>query len=438
MKNTVSLCMITKNEQEYLAQCLKSVKNLVQEIIIVDTGSEDNTITIAESFGAKIYHHPWENDFSLHRNQSITYATGEWILIMDADEVISTKDHSSILSLLTAENADGFIFTLRNYENSLDLANININPNDYAEGKDYPGYIACDLIRLFRKNQQICFSGKVHEAVTESFLKTGKKAVHSGIPLHHYGKVRLDRIKTKQIFYQQLGEKRLEDNFNDPIAFQGLAEQYLDLGKNEEARTLLEKGLSLFPDYLELQFNLGLAFDRLGMQQEAKKEYSLVIDKQSQHFGAAHNLAQVFFNENNYEKCADILERSILKGLRHPAAFLLLGRAWGELKDYEKAILNIDLALQINPGYPNAYYLKAVFLLKIQHYDAAVEALGREIASKGNLCAAYNLLGEISLMWNDNKSAINFFQQVIILDPQNIIASKYLEQIPNMQYSNDK
>ena len=84
--------MITKDEEEFLPRCLTSVKELVHEIIIVDTGSADRTIDVAEAFGAKIYHHSWEDDFSKHRNQSISYAAGDWILVMDADEVIAKKD----------------------------------------------------------------------------------------------------------------------------------------------------------------------------------------------------------------------------------------------------------------------------------------------------------------------------------------------------------
>ena len=72
----ISLCMIVKDEERFLPQCLNSVKGYVDEIIVVDTGSTDRTVDIAKRYGAKIYHHPWENDFSKHRNLSISNATG--------------------------------------------------------------------------------------------------------------------------------------------------------------------------------------------------------------------------------------------------------------------------------------------------------------------------------------------------------------------------
>jgi cellulose synthase/poly-beta-1,6-N-acetylglucosamine synthase-like glycosyltransferase len=80
-KPTISLCMMVKNEEKFLPQCLDSVRNYVDEIIIVDTGSTDRTVEIAEKYTDKIYFHPWEEDFSKHRNQSISYATGDWIFI---------------------------------------------------------------------------------------------------------------------------------------------------------------------------------------------------------------------------------------------------------------------------------------------------------------------------------------------------------------------
>lgn len=83
---TISACMIVKNEEKNLPRCLDSIGNLVDEIVVVDTGSTDRTVQIAESYGARIFHSPWRDDFSFHRNESMEHATGDWILRIDADE----------------------------------------------------------------------------------------------------------------------------------------------------------------------------------------------------------------------------------------------------------------------------------------------------------------------------------------------------------------
>ncbi len=84
----ISLCMIVKNEEKNLPRCLESVRGLVDEIVVLDTGSEDNTVSVAESFGAKVYHMPWPGSFSAARNESLKKAGGNWILYLDADEAL--------------------------------------------------------------------------------------------------------------------------------------------------------------------------------------------------------------------------------------------------------------------------------------------------------------------------------------------------------------
>ena len=91
--------MIVKDEENDLVKCLRSVKPVVDEMIVVDTGSTDRTKDIATALGAKVFEFPWENDFSAARNFSISQAKGDWILALDADEVISPLDHASLLAL---------------------------------------------------------------------------------------------------------------------------------------------------------------------------------------------------------------------------------------------------------------------------------------------------------------------------------------------------
>ncbi|MCG6533589.1 MAG: glycosyltransferase [Syntrophales bacterium LBB04] len=421
--------MITKNEEEFLPKCLESIKELVHEIIIVDTGSTDGTIQIAKAFGAKIYQHPWEQDYSKHRNQSISYATGEWILIIDADEVIAKRDLDKIRRLLSTVRADGLLFTLRNYEGSSNLANLTLNPGDYEEGEGFPGFIGSDLIRLFRNDSQIYFTGQVHETVTPSILQSQKTTFNTGIPIHHYGKVRWDRVKRKQDTYLSLGMKRLDGNPHDPIAYKGLCDQLLELGMPRDALDIANRGLAIFPDMLDLRFNRGLALDRLGMHDDAEQEYLWVLARQPDHLGACHNLSQIHFSRNQFEKTIRLLHGGIEKGLRHPAVFFLLGRTYGTTGDNRKAMENFARVLELQANYPDVNCHMAVIFLNNQQYNDALAALEREIEIGGNLVAAYSLLGEMSLSWNDIESARNFFLKVLTIEPDNPTASGYLRRI---------
>jgi len=89
--NTLSLAMIVKNEARCLARCLRSVESIVNEIIVVDTGSTDGTAALAEEFKAKVFHFDWCEDFSIARNFALAQATGHWILVLDADETVTSE-----------------------------------------------------------------------------------------------------------------------------------------------------------------------------------------------------------------------------------------------------------------------------------------------------------------------------------------------------------
>ena len=92
----ISLCVIAKNEEAMIADCLESVRDVVDEMIVVDTGSLDRTVAIAEAAGARVVTFKWCDDFSAARNASIKAATGDWVLILDADERLGAGQGAAI------------------------------------------------------------------------------------------------------------------------------------------------------------------------------------------------------------------------------------------------------------------------------------------------------------------------------------------------------
>ncbi len=112
---TVSLCMIVKNEEENLDRCLSSARDVVDEIIVVDTGSTDRTVEIANAYNARIYYHEWQDDFSLARNISLSHATRDWILHLDADEELETESCHRLKSTLSTTNAAGLDLCVRSF-----------------------------------------------------------------------------------------------------------------------------------------------------------------------------------------------------------------------------------------------------------------------------------------------------------------------------------
>lgn len=142
--DTLSVCIIAKNEEKNISKCLKSVQNIADEIIVIDTGSTDNTINISKEFNANIIDFPWNNDFSAARNKALETASKDWLLFIDCDE---TLDITEILNLKNALNNSSHL--------GFRLKLINIIDN-----KPYKGEY---LLRIIKNNSGFYFSDKINE-----------------------------------------------------------------------------------------------------------------------------------------------------------------------------------------------------------------------------------------------------------------------------------
>ena len=224
----ISLCMIVKNEEKNIAKCLNAVKAIADEIIIIDTGSTDKTKEIAKSFNASIFDFKWQNDFSKARNFSLSKAAKEWILILDADEVIANEDLAKIGELTRTKEHLGYLFLTKNYTNNTSIA--GFIPSKGKETKSFFGWFPSYKVRLFPNKKGILFEGVVHELVDDSIIKTKGKIVKVDIPIHHY---QLD-YKEKQGLYLELAKKKAALEPGSVRAHYELAIQYKEFGKFDD------------------------------------------------------------------------------------------------------------------------------------------------------------------------------------------------------------
>ena len=204
----------------------------------------------------------------------------------------------------------------------------------------------------------------------------------------------------------------------------------------DKAMEVINKGVALFPEMVELRFNRGLALDRLRRANEAKKEYLWVLERKPDHLGACHNLGQIYFSENQFEKTIELLSRGIDLGLNNPAVFVLLGRAYDAVGKCDMALTSFDHVLEIQPNHPDINCYKAVIFLNKKSYDAALNTLEREIEIGGNLAGAYSLLGQMSFALKDLDSATKFFQKVLAIKPDDPVAKVHLERIKHSERRN--
>lgn len=185
----VSLVMIVKNEEKNLAKCLNSVENLVDEIVIVDSGSTDKTIEIAKTFGAKIFKREFDS-FSNQKNYALSIATNEWVLHLDADEVLSKELVEEIKFVIINTKLDGFYLIRTNFFLGKQMKYSGIN-------KEY-------RLRLAKKTLSKYVGGIIHEEL----IVNGKVGKLKNIMIHNsYPTISSYFNKLEQ--YTTLGAKKL-------------------------------------------------------------------------------------------------------------------------------------------------------------------------------------------------------------------------------------
>lgn len=168
---TLSLCLIVRNEAHNLPRCLASAAGVVDEIVVVDTGSTDDTVAVAESYGARVLHHTWQDDFALARNVSLEAATGDWLLVLDADEALPPETREKLKRTLWLTDADALQVTVRNFM-----------PDDLLVSyKDFSSF------RLCRNRPEYRYSQCIHEQILPALEKHGARLEPADLLIWHYG-----------------------------------------------------------------------------------------------------------------------------------------------------------------------------------------------------------------------------------------------------------
>ena len=256
--HSLSLCMIVRNEGACLGPCLVAVKPLVDEIVLIDTGSSDRTADIGKLYGASVHHFQWCDDFSAARNFSIKMAQGKWILILDADEAIATADFDTLRKLIRHSHGKtgAFAVETRNYSHLANAVGWQANDGRYPRHEAGVGWFPSIKVRLFQRREEIRFHFPVHERVEPSLRNAGISVNACPVVVHHYGHLNEQRNLQKAHGYYALGYAKLDELGDDLSAIRELAVQAGQLGRWEEAIGLWNRLLKIQPDYSEAIVNL--------------------------------------------------------------------------------------------------------------------------------------------------------------------------------------
>lgn len=225
----LSLCMITKNEETNIERCLKSVAGLVNEIIIVDTGSTDRTVEIARSLGANVYKHIIEPfDFSRARNIALNYSMGKWILHLDADEALDSKAFPKIEKIIQTEDKKAYICSIVNF--------ISESSKNLVE-KRFPN------IRLFKYSSGVRYKRACHEEIYFSLYDHGYEIIKNNINIFHYGyQASTEILKQKANRNLEILLRMFENSNHFLTAFQ-IAQSYIVIEDYESSKQYFQLAL---------------------------------------------------------------------------------------------------------------------------------------------------------------------------------------------------
>jgi len=357
-KASICLCMIAKDEERHIERCIRSVRELVDEIVVVDTGSTDNTAALAESLGAAVYAYPWDGSFANARNFAIGKAASEWLLLLDADEALDQESLDAVGNFVRTTSLDGAHLRIRNYTGSY-------SPDNYS---------LHSALRLLRNTGEYRFRGDIHEQiVSDSYEKLSARFTPLNAVVHHYGYLdQIVREKQKRRRNIPILEKQLAENPHEPFTLFNMGNEYLSLRDYQAALQYYEQALGklenrriafvphLFFRKISCHVHLGDHRQALRAVEEGLREYPPCTDFEYLRGDILHQCKRYTLAIDSLEQClrmgAPPMQLEFLPGCGTYRPAYQLGELYYGLEDYGRALKYFDLALSHKPNlYPALY-----------------------------------------------------------------------------------
>jgi GT2 family glycosyltransferase/Flp pilus assembly protein TadD len=453
-----SLVMMVKNEEKNIADCAACVRDLVNEMIVIDTGSTDRTKEIATGMGAKVFDFPWVDSFSAARNEGLRHASGEWVFWLDADDRLDEANREKLRVLfgkLGLEQA-AYVMDCRCFE-----------------APPRPDTVV-NHVRLFRRDPRLRWTHRVHEQILPALRAIGTQVQFCDVEIHHVGYRDPALRKAKGQRDLRLLEIELKELPDHPFTLFNLGQAYRDIGRPEEALPFLQRsialsdpgdsivrklyamvaachrqlgkpaealqacleGRKLYPDDEELLFTEALArremedltgaescLRRLIDGRETGDHLSSVADGLRGYLGR-HYLADLLMVQNRDTEAEALWRTALTEAPNYTTAWLGLGRLYARNKQYAAAE---QVAERLGESADAAEIRGRVRLARKEFGAAqrllsqAIERFPRELMPR--VIFSHALLQE----GKDWEAAERALRDILTLDPQNAEANNNLQ-----------
>ncbi|NIA28960.1 MAG: tetratricopeptide repeat protein [Actinobacteria bacterium] len=450
---TLTLCMIVKNEEEHIAHCLQSVKDAVDDIVIVDTGSTDRTVEICKSFGAKVYHHPWQDSFSKARNQALKYVKTEWALQLDADEELEPADIPLLRQALYEKQFNSICVTIF---------------NDLPEGIVSKFYYR----RLYR-TKMAHYEGRVHNQI----VVPGAVGMRD-IRIYHHGynlppeKMAAKYERTEKLLLGQIEEEpanvfyrfnlvrvyRNKQEYDRAIS-QGLAALqmpnvrsrigYYLMIVNDVCHSMLlaQRAHKVFPlcsEALKVDpLNMDLLFAMAGAyvstdayknaiiyyqkwlkakQKTDGKPIDLVmsVDTYSLDAVVLENIGKCYKYMGQYDFAVKNLEKAIVAGPDRLSSYKALALCYIEQNDLAKATQVLERSVSENSADGFVFYKLGLLLQQQGDFSQAQKYLQQSLQLDENSPDVWNANGQLLLLRGETAEALLNFNRCLQINPNHL------------------
>jgi len=411
----LSICMMTKNAEKHIRESLESIKILLtsidSELIIIDTGSEDDTLNIAKEYTKNVFFHKWNDDFSEIRNLLIKYSQGEWLFFIDSDEII--EESRELIDFLNSNESD-------NYNSA------TVKIKNYINEKEKDKFIFSTVLRLFKRDKDFYFKGAIHEQP-----KYKHPIYNLNVVLKHYGYVTNDKKLMEYKFNRNvklLENELLKKDSDKPYIYYQLANSYQLYNKYNDALKYAEKAYNMAK-------NMGVLQHRM---------YILI------------SLMNLYFMNEKYKEAENIALEALKYNNKYIDVHFTLANVYKVLFDYDKAIksylnyleclnlyeqnklvtINDPSVNHISINYKNIVLTDLCALLyKLKNYKDVLKYY--EEINDIKMCSMifYEFVDSF-LMFNSYKDLLLYYENKILITQNNeiiykfeIVLEKYLEKL---------
>lgn len=379
----LSACLIVKNEEKHLDRCLSSLHEVVDEIVVVDTGSTDRTIEIAKKHGAVIGYFEWCDDFAAARNESLRLASGNWALWIDADEELDPTGFDQIREALIRPQFAGYYFQIVNFMDEKAEANTYVH----------------SAVRLFRLIPGVEFTGRIHEQIINGFKERGyvPATLSKGV-IRHYGyQAGTMAEKNKIERTVSMLEREVADAPDDPFHWFNLSNVFSVASRHEDAEQAGRKCVELIQSdapYGPAAFQiLCAALIALHRPADALKATHLAEEKGFHSIINEFERAHALFELRRHEEALEAIDRCVAMdwpvdltgdyGIKTYKGQVLRSQILCALDRFEESEAAADLALSKHPDFPMGLFAKAALYERMERWEEAFDYFVRCATAPG-------------------------------------------------------